>query len=80
MKDAGIHHYIIGRYSDKAGAGNCGKRAKGSSLSLNDTIFFFLVLFVGFLLSFFIFLLELSWSNCMKISDDEGDVIKTVAW
>ena len=81
MKDAGIHDSIMRRYGDaEGGSGNCGKRVKGSSLNLFTTVFFFIILFVGIVLSSLLFLLEISWSKCKQEKSKEKDSLKTVKW
>ena len=77
MKDAGIHDSIMRRYGDLSD-GNCGKRAKGSSLNLSDTAFFFIVLLAGILLSMALLVIELVWCRYLQ-ENKEGD-FKTVEW
>ena len=78
MKDAGIHDSILRRYGDLEGEGHCGKRAKGSSLNFFATVFFFIVLSVGIVLSMFLFLMEVAWSKCMHRDSKEEEVLSTV--
>ena len=75
MKDAGIHDSIMRRYGDVEEE-ECGQKEKGSSLNLFDTIFFFIVLCVGIILSIVLFLLEIFWSSWMQ----SNDVLKAVKW
>ena len=77
MKDAGIHDSIMRRYGDLSD-GNCGKRAKGSSLNLSDTAFFFIVLLAGIVLSMVLLVMEVVWSRYMQ--ENKEDVFKTVEW
>ena len=63
MKDSGIHDSIMRRYDGIEELGKCGKREKGSSLGLSDTIFFFLVFTGGVGLSIFTLILEILWSS-----------------
>ena len=74
MKDAGIHDSIMRRYGGKEAAGNCGKRAKGSSLNFFATVFFFIVLSVGIVLSLLLFVMEVVWSRCKQKNRREVDV------
>jgi hypothetical protein len=78
MKDAGIHDSIMRRYGDLSD-GNCGKRAKGSSLNLSDTSFFFIVLMAGIVLSLVLLAMEVVWSRYMQ-ENKEGDAFKIVEW
>ena len=72
MKDAGIHDSIMRRYGGAETAADCGKRAKGSSLNFFATIFFFIVLSVGIVLSLLLFVLEVVWSRCKQNNTQEG--------
>ena len=62
MKDAGIHSSVMRRY-DEGEAVDCQKRQKGSSLNLFATIFIFIVLLFGIVLSSLLFVMELVWST-----------------
>ena len=66
------------RYGDVS-EGNCGKRAKGSSLNLSDTAFFFIVLLVGIVLSMMLLVMEVVWSRYMQ-ENKEVNKLKTVEW
>jgi uncharacterized MAPEG superfamily protein len=81
MKDAGIHDSIMRRYGGvKESAGNCGKRAKGSSLNLFETVFFFIVLSVGIVLSFLLLVMEMVWSRCKQKNSGEVEVLTNGKW
>ena len=73
MKDAGIHR----RRYDEGEAVDCQKRQKGSSLNLFATIFIFIVLLFGIVLSSFLFVMELVWSTYIG---KEKDLLKTIDW
>ena len=79
MKDAGIHDSIMRRYGDISD-GDCGKRAKGSSLDLSDTAFFFIVLLTGIVLSMALLVMEVFWSRYMQENKEGGDTLKIVEW
>ena len=80
IKDAGLHDSIMRRYGDLEGGGHCGKRAKGSSLNFFATVFVFIVLSVGIVLSMFLFLMEVAWRKCKNRDRKEEDVLSTVVW
>ena len=74
MKDAGIHDSVMRRYGVSEGdAGNCGKRAKGSSLSIYATVFFFIVLIVGIVISILMLMIEMFWSKCKQRQAENED-------
>ena len=76
MKDAGIHNSVMRRY-DEVEAVDCQKRQKGSSLNLFATIFIFIILLFGIVLSSFLFVMELVWSTYIG---KEKDQLKTIDW
>ena len=69
MKNAGIHDAVMKRY-DGNNVENCGKREKGSPLSISTTVFVFLVLITGFILSIFFFLVEFIFWTAFKTSQN----------
>ena len=77
MRAGGIHDSRLRHYDDIDGeAGNCWKREEGVPLNLFATIFFFLILFVGIVLSFFLFIIEVSLSKCKIFNIKEKDFLK----
>ena len=78
MREVGIHDSLMRRYDGEDGeVSSCGKKEKGSSLNIFATIFAFIVLSLGIVLSTLLLVMELVWSKCVK---KENDWLKNIYW